>query len=403
MSFVTSVSVGAIQATILSDATPFPGADIALIKVVTDALPDAGALTAIDGKLNDIKAVTDVISGASDAIYFDQNCGGSLSTGNDGSPTKLFDNEADVMTQLATSHLSKVVICPGSQFTIFSNLTGTILFEGDASCNPSANSLEINGQALGYAIFKNLIVTNSGVNTPSYATFENCIIKVAIDGCIYKNCDMYVGNNTGIITLINCYSTSDFTNSGTLTIYNAFMVNGHFTNSGSVIGLVVLIGGITHYIDFCSLGIGSFSKIVSDDPIEIRNMTAGDAISSITLHDASSLTIDVSCTGGSITLFGVGALINNIAVGVIPGTMTETLDPLVMTDAAATFVPNALVGLTINNTTDIGANGVITANDVTTITVSGLSGGILNTWTLGDGYTVPFLVNINDFRLSIHR
>lgn len=52
---------------------------------------------------------------------------------------------------------------------------------------------------------------------------------------------------------------------------------------------------------------------------------------------------------------------------ILAGTHTAIPDPLIMTDAAATFAVGALIGLTINNTTD-GSSGVITDNDATTVT-----------------------------------
>jgi len=71
------------------------------------------------------------------------------------------------------------------------------------------------------------------------------------------------------------------------------------------------------------------------------------------------------------------------------GTHTAADHSTIMTDSAASFVVDALIGATINNTTD-GSSGVITDNDATTVTVSSLSGGSDNSWdTLDDdAYTI---------------
>jgi hypothetical protein len=70
------------------------------------------------------------------------------------------------------------------------------------------------------------------------------------------------------------------------------------------------------------------------------------------------------------------------------GTHTGAVNPTVMTDSAAHFVTNELVGLTINNVTD-GSSGVVTANTETTVTVAALTGGVTNKWNTGNAYTIP--------------
>jgi hypothetical protein len=59
----------------------------------------------------------------------------------------------------------------------------------------------------------------------------------------------------------------------------------------------------------------------------------------------------------------------------------------VMTDAIASFPPGLLMGMEIFNITDV-SRGTIIANTVNTITVAALSGGTLNTWSLGDSYVL---------------
>ncbi len=69
------------------------------------------------------------------------------------------------------------------------------------------------------------------------------------------------------------------------------------------------------------------------------------------------------------------------------GTHTGAPNPIVMTDAAATFVTSQLIGDTIYNLTDL-SSGTIISNDGTSITVAALSGGVLNTWSPGDSYVL---------------
>jgi len=77
------------------------------------------------------------------------------------------------------------------------------------------------------------------------------------------------------------------------------------------------------------------------------------------------------------------------------GTHTGAVHATVMTDADADFIPNELVGLTINNVTD-GSSGIITANTETTVTVAALTGGALDQWSTDDVYTiVGFALNLS--------
>jgi len=93
----------------------------------------------------------------------------------------------------------------------------------------------------------------------------------------------------------------------------------------------------------------------------------------------------------TITLETAGALggTRDMKVVIAPKTGTHTAadDPVIMTDAAATFVIDGLIGLTINNVTD-GSSGVITDNDGTSITVAALTGGSDDSWDTGDAYSV---------------
>ena len=71
------------------------------------------------------------------------------------------------------------------------------------------------------------------------------------------------------------------------------------------------------------------------------------------------------------------------------GTHTPAAPSLtIMTDAAAHFVADELIGLTIVNVTD-GSSGVITDNDETTVTVVALDGGgATDQWNQNDVYSI---------------
>jgi len=72
------------------------------------------------------------------------------------------------------------------------------------------------------------------------------------------------------------------------------------------------------------------------------------------------------------------------------GTHTGGSSATVMTDSAAAFIADDLIGYTVYNITD-GSSGVITDNDTTTITVAALSGGTGDTWETNDEYKIDIL------------
>lgn len=59
----------------------------------------------------------------------------------------------------------------------------------------------------------------------------------------------------------------------------------------------------------------------------------------------------------------------------------------VLTDSAASFVEDALIGYRVANTTD-GSAGIIVDNDQTTVTVERLTGGTDNDWDTSDAYRI---------------
>lgn len=59
----------------------------------------------------------------------------------------------------------------------------------------------------------------------------------------------------------------------------------------------------------------------------------------------------------------------------------------IMTDGAQNFVPDSLIGCTIVNVDD-SSRGYVTDNEATTVTVAALTGGVANTWVIGDHYHI---------------
>lgn len=72
------------------------------------------------------------------------------------------------------------------------------------------------------------------------------------------------------------------------------------------------------------------------------------------------------------------------------GTHTGSANAATLTDSAADFVVDNLIGLTIDNDTD-GSSCTITDNDATTVTCT-LTGGTDNDWDASDEYTVTYVL-----------
>lgn len=68
------------------------------------------------------------------------------------------------------------------------------------------------------------------------------------------------------------------------------------------------------------------------------------------------------------------------------GIHTDTNNAATLKDSSASFKVDALIGLSIYNSTD-GSDGVITDNDATTVTAT-LAGGTDNDWDTNDAYTI---------------
>lgn len=119
----------------------------------------------------------------------------------------------------------------------------------------------------------------------------------------------------------------------------------------------------------------------------------------VDISAANPLPVDIS-PGAKIatTILDLAAILATVTTTLADctaqGTHTGAADPTIMTDAAAHFVADELIGLTIQNTTD-GSAGVVIANTETTVTVAALAGGATNSWNTDDAYSiVGFALNM---------
>ena len=114
---------------------------------------------------------------------------------------------------------------------------------------------------------------------------------------------------SGNLNANNCYNNGSLQVKGIAYIYNTL------TNKGDISGDIRIVGGTSHLIDFTgSGGNGSITKITTNDPITLMNMSVGDVITAIDLQEASQLTLDVTCLAATITIYGTGALVDNTVV-----------------------------------------------------------------------------------------
>ena len=90
----------------------------------------------------------------------------------------------------------------------------------------------------------------------------------------------------------------------------------------------------------------------------------------------------------------------NVGRGDYSGTHTAADHSTIMTDSAATFPVDGLIGATINNTTD-GSSGTITDNTATTVTAT-LTGGTDRSWddASNDAYTITNFPETGDDYLA---
>ena len=119
--------------------------------------------------------------------------------------------------------------------------------------------------------------------------------------------------------------------------------------------------------------------------------TLGGITPHTTAADASTPEPQDSTTRGGFGLFyfphdRLGASVRGVD---LHGTHTGSDSNVLLTDSAATWPEDALIGATLNNTTD-GSSGTIEDNDGTTAQVDDLTGGSDDSWDNADddAYTI---------------
>ena len=116
------------------------------------------------------------------------------------------------------------------------------------------------------------------------------------------------------------------------------------------------------------------------------NLNTGAADATISNNINSATTYGIGLWGSA-----AGAIIRGNQIGVqytpaISGNHEGADNEGVLLDTGATWIIDSLIGRTIENISD-GSSGIITDNDVTTITVR-LSGGTDNDWDSNDNYSI---------------
>ena len=189
-------------------------------------------------------------------------------------------------------------------------------------------------------------------------------------------------------TLVDCILTGIHTGAVHATIMTD--ANAHFRDS-SLIGLT--INNVTD---------GSTGVITANTETTATAILVGGVANQWATNDIytipgagldliagpSTLALTVDARYNAAAALGLRVHVRSSPTGAAIGTHTAIPNAVIMTDAAAHFVPNALIGLRINNVTD-GSSGVITANTENTVTVAALAGGTLNQWSTGDIYSIP--------------
>ena len=144
--------------------------------------------------------------------------------------------------------------------------------------------------------------------------------------------------------------------------------------------------GSHYYIEgYTTLGVGGtlFVKLTTPDSNEWTHF-----LWDIGSNGILTTTLDEDATGGMAG--GSRGIIhaNNRNVGCWTGSHTGADDQAtVMTDSTQTWTPDALIGYQIFNSTDL-SSGIITDNDVNTVTVAALAGGTGNDFDTSDNYEI---------------
>ena len=144
--------------------------------------------------------------------------------------------------------------------------------------------------------------------------------------------------------------------------------------------------GSHYYVEgYTTLGVGGtlFVKLTTPDSTEWPHF-----IWEINASGILTTTLDEDATGGMAG--GSRAIIhaNNRNTNCWVGSHTAAgNNATVMTDSAASFTTDALIGYQIFNSTDL-SSGIITDNDTTSVTVAALTGGTDNDWDTNDKYEI---------------
>jgi hypothetical protein len=213
-----------------------------------------------------------------------------------------------------------------------------------------------------------------------------------------------------IFTSASCTCKGAFTanaDSVLITINGDAQIAGAFSLGGGTSGTCMVAGNFTVDADVaiqtgavCNIsGIASIQGTVTNSGTLTYKMPNG--LDGIYLNAAiaagGSGTPDNPCrTFSDLKMIMAATGLNKVyLIGAqrIIGSQTAANNATVMTDAAVSFIPNSLIGLTIFNVSD-QSSGVITVNTANTVTVAALTGGNDNTFETGDAYWIPYSLTI---------
>ena len=132
---------------------------------------------------------------------------------------------------------------------------------------------------------------------------------------------------------------------------------------------------------YVNIGSGSMTISIAGGGSTPSIRTAG---ATVTVQNAVTVKVTVKDAGTLTAIENARVLLE--ADSVATGTHTGANNAATLTDSTKSFTTNALVNYRIYNTTD-GSDGLITANDATTVTAT-LSGGTDNDWDTSDAYII---------------
>jgi len=239
-------------------------------------------------------------------------------------------------------------------------------------------------------------IKNSGTITASGALIDDCTFQdlrttapISASYCI---------DATTSSTITNC----TFVNAATAlkwTCANALngKIDGTTFISGGTGHAIELIGTATNQT-LTNVTFTGYSGTSTDAAIYV-NIATGSMIISIsggstpsirtagaTVTVQNAVTVKVTAKDANTLAAIDAARVLMEANSVATGTHTGANGASTLTDSSKSFTTNELVNYRIYNTTD-GSDGLITANDATTVTAT-LSGGTDNDWDTSDAYII---------------